>query len=52
MAQAMKIADRLYLLDKGRLVAQGSPERLLSDSSGLAARLLEASGVTLPPARP
>jgi phospholipid/cholesterol/gamma-HCH transport system ATP-binding protein len=45
MTEAYKLADRLYVLDKGRLVAEGSPEELRSDVGSLAARFFDASRI-------
>jgi phospholipid/cholesterol/gamma-HCH transport system ATP-binding protein len=50
MAQAVTIADRLYLLDKGTLAAEGEPEQLLRDTSSLAGRQFAASRVSFPKA--
>lgn len=43
MAQAAKLADRVYLLDKGQLVAEGTFEELKGQTGTLAARFIEAS---------
>jgi phospholipid/cholesterol/gamma-HCH transport system ATP-binding protein len=43
MAQAKKLADRVYVLDKGRLAAEGTFEELKANASGLAAKFFEAS---------
>jgi phospholipid/cholesterol/gamma-HCH transport system ATP-binding protein len=43
MAQAFSLATRLHVLDKGRLVASGSPEALCSQTDSLAARFFRAS---------
>jgi phospholipid/cholesterol/gamma-HCH transport system ATP-binding protein len=45
MAQAMTLADRLYVLDTGRLVAEGTPLELKAQAGSLAARFFEASHV-------
>jgi phospholipid/cholesterol/gamma-HCH transport system ATP-binding protein len=45
MAQAMKLADRMYVLDQGRLVADGTPEELKGQAGGLAAKFFEASRI-------
>lgn len=43
MAQAFGLADRLYVLDKGRLVAGGDPAELKASTSNLAAQYFAAS---------
>jgi phospholipid/cholesterol/gamma-HCH transport system ATP-binding protein len=43
MAQAAKLADRVYLLDKGQLAASGTFAELKSQTGTLAARFIEAS---------
>lgn len=43
MAQAAKLADRVYLLDKGQLAAAGTFAELKSQTGTLAARFIEAS---------
>lgn len=43
MAQAAKLADRVYLLDKGKLAAEGTFDELKSQQGTLAARFIEAS---------
>jgi phospholipid/cholesterol/gamma-HCH transport system ATP-binding protein len=45
MASALKIADYVYLLDKGRVVGEGTPEELAAGKSELANRFLESSGI-------
>ncbi|HKU42448.1 MAG TPA: ATP-binding cassette domain-containing protein [Polyangiales bacterium] len=45
MGEAQRLADCLYVLDKGRLVAQGPPRRLRAEAGSLAARFFEASGI-------
>jgi phospholipid/cholesterol/gamma-HCH transport system ATP-binding protein len=45
MAQVARLAEHLYVLDQGRLVAEGPPRELWSESGSLAARFLEASRV-------
>jgi phospholipid/cholesterol/gamma-HCH transport system ATP-binding protein len=47
MAQAMKIADRLYLLERGQIVVDGPPREVVTQTGSLAARFFEASGVRL-----
>ena len=51
MAQAAKLADRVYLLDKGKLAAEGTFNELKSQQGTLAARFIEASFVPTDPAR-
>jgi phospholipid/cholesterol/gamma-HCH transport system ATP-binding protein len=46
MTQAMKIADRLYLLEHGKVVADGPPREVVSEAGSLAARFFQASGVS------
>jgi len=43
MVQAVKLADRLYVLDKGELVAEGPPQELKAQPGSLAAKFFEAS---------
>lgn len=43
MAQAAKLADRVYLLDKGNLVSEGTFAELKAQRGTLAARFIEAS---------
>lgn len=45
MVQALHIADRLYVLDRGRVVASGPPQQLRDEQQSLARRFFEASGV-------
>ncbi|HVU02167.1 MAG TPA: ABC transporter ATP-binding protein, partial [Polyangiaceae bacterium] len=45
MASALKIADYVFLLAKGRLVGQGTPAELIREKSGLAKEFLDASGI-------
>jgi phospholipid/cholesterol/gamma-HCH transport system ATP-binding protein len=45
MAGAMRIANVVYLLSKGELVAGGTPEQLVSGSASLVQEFLHASGV-------
>lgn len=46
MAQAAKLADRVYLLDKGQLAAEGTFAELKGQEGTLAARFIEASFIT------
>ncbi len=47
MLGALQIADEIYLLSKGRIVASGSPEELLKgEKNPLLKQFLESSGVT------
>lgn len=43
MTQAFKLADRLYVLDKGRLVAEGPPQELKSQAGSVAEQFYAAS---------
>jgi phospholipid/cholesterol/gamma-HCH transport system ATP-binding protein len=45
MAQAAKLADRMFVLEEGRLVAEGTPQELKSQAGGLAAKFFEASRI-------
>jgi phospholipid/cholesterol/gamma-HCH transport system ATP-binding protein len=45
MAGALQIADNIVLMSAGRIVAAGSPERLVSSSAGLAHDFFTASGI-------
>lgn len=45
MPQAMRLADRLYVLDQGRVAAEGTVAQLRGDKESLAAQFFEASGV-------
>jgi ABC-type multidrug transport system fused ATPase/permease subunit len=42
MTQAFKLADRLYVLDEGCLVAEGTPRELIAEAGSLAAQFYEA----------
>jgi phospholipid/cholesterol/gamma-HCH transport system ATP-binding protein len=46
MAGALRIADRIYVLSQGRLVADGSPEELVHGSSELVHQFFQASGIS------
>ncbi len=43
MAEAQSIADRIFVLDRGRIEARGTADELRSDKNGLATRYFEAS---------
>jgi phospholipid/cholesterol/gamma-HCH transport system ATP-binding protein len=43
MAQARKLADRVYVLDRGRLAAEGTFEELKAQTGSLAAKFFDAS---------
>jgi phospholipid/cholesterol/gamma-HCH transport system ATP-binding protein len=45
MASALRIADFIFLLAKGRLVGQGTPAELVTGKIQLAREFLEASGI-------
>jgi len=45
MASALKIADYVFLLSKGRVVGEGTPQELIGQKSGLAREFLDASGI-------
>ena len=45
MAGALRIADYLYLLRRGRLEAEGTPAQLVAMTEGIASDFFEASGV-------
>jgi phospholipid/cholesterol/gamma-HCH transport system ATP-binding protein len=51
MASAMRIADMIFMLAEGHLVASGTPEELASGKSEIALRFIQASGVDLKSAR-
>jgi len=46
MTGALQIADHIYVLSEGRLVADGAPEALIAGNSELVQRFIEASGVS------
>lgn len=45
MTSALKIADYIFLLDKGSIVGEGTPSDLVSGKSSLANSFLESSGI-------
>jgi phospholipid/cholesterol/gamma-HCH transport system ATP-binding protein len=45
MTSALKIADYVYLLAKGRIMGEGTPQDLVSGKSDLANQFLESSGI-------
>jgi phospholipid/cholesterol/gamma-HCH transport system ATP-binding protein len=45
MYGALRIADEIHLLEKGRLVVSGTPETLVQGSQELVKRFLDASGI-------
>lgn len=45
MAAAVRVADRIHLLDQGSIVASGEPSELLRGSSQQAREFFEASGI-------
>lgn len=45
MTSALKIADYVFLLSKGKVVGQGTPRELVTGKSGLAKQFLESSGI-------
>ena len=49
MVGALHIADEIYLLSKGKIVASGSPSELVHGNNELLHRFLESSGVTQMP---
>ena len=46
MAGALRIADHIYVLSQGRLVADGTPEELVRGSSELVHQFFQASGIS------
>ena len=46
MSQAARIADRIYLLDGGRVAAAGTARELMAERGTLAASFFEASAIT------
>lgn len=49
MVGALQIADEIYLLSKGSIVASGSPSELVHGNNELLHKFLESSGVTQMP---
>jgi branched-chain amino acid transport system ATP-binding protein len=47
--RALEIADRAYVLELGRIVSEGAPERLLADRTLLNAYLGQSNPETRPP---
>lgn len=45
MAQAARIADRIYLLSGGKIAAAGTPRELMAEKGTLAASFFEASAI-------
>jgi ABC-type multidrug transport system ATPase subunit len=45
MLQAARLADRSFVLDKGRLVAEGPPASLRGQVGSVAAQFFEASRI-------
>jgi len=45
MAGALRIADEIHLLSKGRLVASGAPRKLVESNQDLVHKFLESSGI-------
>jgi phospholipid/cholesterol/gamma-HCH transport system ATP-binding protein len=45
MTSALKIADHIFLVAKGKLVGHGSPQELVQGDIGLAHQFLDASGI-------
>jgi phospholipid/cholesterol/gamma-HCH transport system ATP-binding protein len=51
MASALRIADKIFMLADGKLVASGTPDELAAGKSEVALRFIQASGVDLKSAR-
>ena len=49
MVGALQIADEIYLLSKGQIVASGSPQELIRGDNELLHKFLQSSGVTAMP---
>ena len=49
MVGALQIADEIYLLSKGNIVASGSPDELIKGDNELLHQFLQSSGVTAMP---
>jgi len=49
MVGALHIADEIYLLSKGSIVASGSPKELINGNNELLHKFLVSSGVTAMP---
>jgi len=45
MAGALRIADRIYLMDKGRIVTEGSPQELVRGRNELAQKFFDSSAI-------
>ncbi|MDX2054156.1 MAG: ATP-binding cassette domain-containing protein [Polyangiaceae bacterium] len=45
MAGALRIADQIHILSKGRLVASGTPKELVEGDNALAQEFFESSGI-------
>jgi ABC-type proline/glycine betaine transport system ATPase subunit len=45
MAAALRVADRVHLLARGRIVASGTPEQLVAGSNEQARDFFDSSGV-------
>ena len=47
MASALKVAHRIYLLAKGRIVTEGTPAEFAETDHDLGRRFLDSSGIAL-----
>ncbi len=45
MAGALRIADHIYLMDKGSIVTSGTPRELVSTKNELVRQFIESSGI-------